>query len=122
MKDSKLKGLGKINNLVLALQSGKVSAVVVEELIAKAYAENNSSLAAVRSNLKETQAGNAVAIAKGQDDLVAQVNKTIDQVQKKDLINKEYLPAAAKYMKTEKKSNTFAKYIETSFVVLLSKT
>ncbi len=111
MKGSKLKGLGKINNLVLALQSGKVSAVVVEELIAKAYAENNSSLAAVRSNLKETQAGNAVAIAKGQDDLVAQVNKTIDQVQKKDLINKEYLPAAAKYMKTEKKSNTFAKYI-----------
>ncbi len=111
MKDSKLKGLGKINNLVLALQSGKVSAVVVEELIAKAYAENNSGLAAVRSNLKETQAGNAVAIAKGQDDLVAQVNKTIDQVQKKDLISKEYLPAAAKYMKTEKKSNTFAKYI-----------
>src|SRR5699024_3161167 len=66
MKDSKLKGLGKINNLVLALQSGKVSAVVVEELIAKAYAENNSGLAAVRSNLKETQAGNAVAIDKGQ--------------------------------------------------------
>ncbi len=68
------------------MQSGKVSAVVVEELIAKAYAENNSGLAAVHSNLKETQAGNAVAIAKGQDDLVAQVNKTIDQVQKKDLI------------------------------------
>ena len=67
MKDSKLKGLGKINNLVLALQSGKVSAVVVEELIAKAYAENNNSLAAVRSNLKETQSGNALAIAKGQD-------------------------------------------------------
>lgn len=111
MKDSKLKGLGKINNLVLALQSGKVSAVVVEELIAKAYAENNNSLAAVRSNLKETQSGNAVAIAKGQDELVAQVNKTIDHVQKKDLINKQYLPAAAKYMKTEKKSNTFAKYI-----------
>lgn len=68
-------------------------------------------MAAVRSNLKETQAGNAVAIAKGQDDLVAQVNKTIDQVQEKDLISKKYLPAAAKYMKTEKKSNTFAKYI-----------
>ena len=93
--------------MVLALQSGKVSAVVVEELIAKAYAENNNSLAAVRSNLKETQSGNAVAIAKGQDELVAQVNKTIDHVQKKDLINKQYLPAAAKYMKTEKKSNTF---------------
>ena len=77
----------------------------------KNYAENNNSLAAVRSNLKETQSGNAVAIAKGQDELVAQVNKTIDHVQKKDLINKQYLPAAAKYMKTEKKSNTFAKYI-----------
>lgn len=110
MKDSKVKGLGKINNLVLALQSGKVAGVVVEELIAKAYAQNNSNLLAVRSNLKESQSGNAVAIAKGQDGLVKAVNKTIDRVKKEDLINKKYLPEAAKYMKTEKQSNTMLKY------------
>lgn len=111
MKGSQVKGLGKINNLVLALQSGKVAGVVVEELIAKAYAHNNSNLLAVRSDLKEAQAGNAVAIAKGQSDLVAQVNKTITRVQKKDLINKEYLPTAAKFMQTSKQNNTMTKYI-----------
>ena len=111
MKSSTVKGLGKINNLVLALQSGKVTGVVVEELIAKAYAQNNPSLLAVKSDLKESQAGNAVAIAKGQDDLVAQVNKTINHVKKDNLIEKDYLPTAAKYMKTTKKNNGMTKYI-----------
>ena len=109
MKGSTVKGLGKINNLVLALQSGKVTGVVVEELIAKAYAQNNPSLLAVKSDLKESQAGNAVA--KGQDDLVAQVNKTINHVKKDNLIEKDYLPTAAKYMKTTKKNNGMTKYI-----------
>lgn len=111
MKKSQVKGLGKINNLVLALQSGKVAGIVVEEMIAKAYAQNNSSLLAVKSNLKESQAGNAVAIAKGQDELVAKVNQTIGRIKQKNTIDKVYLPRAAKYMKTSQKSNTMAKYI-----------
>lgn len=111
MKSSKVKGLGKINNLVLALQSGKVQAVLMEELTAKAYAQNNKNLVAVKSDIKDSQSGNAVAIAKGQDDLVAQVNKTINKVKKDKLVDKKFLPAAAKYMKSTQKNNTFAKYI-----------
>ncbi len=110
MKKSKVKGLGKINNLVLALQSGKMSGVVMEELTAKAYAQNNKNLIAVRSDLREQQAGNAVAIAKGQTGLVKAVNKTIDRVQKEGLIEKEYLPQAARYMQTARKTNTMMKY------------
>ena len=106
----KSKGLGKINNLVLALKSGKMSGVVMEELTAKAYAKNDNSLMAVRSDLREEQAGSAVAIAKGQPGLVKAVNKTISRVEKEDLINKKYLPEAAKYMKTAQKTNTMAKY------------
>lgn len=111
MKGSKVKGLGKINNLVLALQSGKVQAVLVEELIAKAYAQNNNQLVAVKSDIKDEQSGNAVAIAKGQEDLVAQVNKTINKVKKNGTIDKKYLPEAAKYMKTTQKNNTMMKYL-----------
>ena len=111
MKSSKAKGLGKINNLVLALQSGKVQAVLMEELTAKAYAQNNKNLVAVKSDIKDSQSGNAVAIAKGQNDLVAQVNKTINKVKKDKLVDKKFLPQAAKYMKTTQKNNTFAKYI-----------
>ncbi len=85
MKGSKVKGLSKINNLVLALQSGKVSGLVMEELTAKAYAQNNKSLLAIKSNLKVAQEGNAVALAKGQSDLLKAVNKTIKRVQKKKI-------------------------------------
>ena len=48
------------------------------------------------------------AVAKGQPGLIRAVNKTINRVEKKNLINKEYLPEAAKYMKTAQKSNTMA--------------
>lgn len=110
MKGSTVKGLGKLNNLVLALQSGKVSAVLMEELTAKAYAENNKSLKAVRANIKDEAAGNAIAMAKGQPDLVAAVNKTVDKVKKDNLVDKKYLPQAAKYMKTANKTNKMSQY------------
>ncbi|MBP2057550.1 polar amino acid transport system substrate-binding protein [Lactobacillus colini] len=110
MKGSTVKGLGKINNLVLALQSGKVSAVLMEELIAKAYAQNNNNLKAVKSDIKDDAAGNAVAMAKGQPDLVAAVNKTINKVKKNNLIDNKFLPQAAKYMKTANKTNKMSQY------------
>ena len=56
MKQSKVKGLGKINNLVLALKSNKISGIVMEEMTAKAYQQNDNSLMAVRSDLREQQA------------------------------------------------------------------
>lgn len=110
MKKSQVKGLGKINNLVLALKSNKVSGVLVEELIAKAYAHNDKSLLEVKSDIDESQGGNAVAIAKNQPSLVKQVNKTVEKVKAKKLLQKKYLPEAAKYMKTQEKNNTMTKY------------
>ena len=110
MPDSTIKGLGKINNLVLALQSGKVSAVVLEELTAKAYEQNNKNLVAVKSNLKDNQPGNAIAIAKGQPELLNAVNQAITKIKSKDLVNKEYLPQAAKAMKTSSASNKMSQY------------
>lgn len=110
MKKSKLKGLSKVNNLVLALQSGKMAAVVLDELNAKAYAENNSNLLAVKSDLQRPEVGNAVAVAKGQSDFLKQINKTIAKVNKQGLITKKYLPEAAKYMKATQKTNTMSRY------------
>lgn len=110
MKKSKLKGLSKVNNLVLALQSGKMAAVVLDELNAKAYAENNSNLLAVKSDLQRPEVGNAVAVAKGQSDFLKQINKTIAKANKQGLITKKYLPEAAKYMKTTQKTNTMSRY------------
>lgn len=55
MKQSKVKGLGKINNLVLALKSNKISGIVMEEMTAKAYQQNDNSLMAVRSDLRNNK-------------------------------------------------------------------
>ena len=126
MPKSHVKGLGKINTLVLALQSGKVSAVVMEELIAKAYAHNNPSLYCFKSDLKEPQAGNAIAVAKNQPDLLKEVNKTVDKVIAKKLVLTKFLPQAAKSMKksTAKKdpfkyAPYFIKGIELTLVITI---
>ena len=108
----KVKGLAKISNLLMALKSGKVDAVLLGELNAKTYKTNDSSLSLVKSSLSQAQMGNAVGVAKGQSDLVSAINKTINKCQKQDLFNKKYIPAAAKAMKSasSKKSNSMIKY------------
>ena len=113
----KVKGLAKISSLLMGLKSGKFDGVLLGELNAKTYAMNDSNLALVKSTLKQDQMGNAVGVAKGQKDLVAAINKTIDKCQDKDLFNKKFIPAAAKDMKTatKKSNNSMTKY--TSYFV-----
>lgn len=108
----KVKGLAKISNLLMALKSGKVDAVLLGELNAKTYATNDTSLSLVKSSLSQAQMGNAVGVAKGQGDLVKAINKTINNCQKQDLFNKKYIPAAAKAMKQalSKTNNSMSKY------------
>ncbi|MBT8913547.1 ABC transporter permease [Lactobacillus delbrueckii subsp. bulgaricus] len=108
----KVKGLTKISNLLMALKSGKLDAVLLGELNAKTYATNDTSLSLVKSSLSQAQMGNAVGVAKGQDDLVKAINKTINNCQKQDLFNKKYIPAAAKAMKqaSSKTNNSMSKY------------
>jgi arginine/lysine/histidine transporter system substrate-binding protein len=108
----KVKGLAKISNLLMALKSGKVDAVLLGELNAKTYATNDTALSLVKSSLSQAQMGNAVGVANGQGDLVKAINKTINNCQKQDLFNKKYIPAAAKAMKqaSSKTNNSMSKY------------
>ena len=108
----KVKGLAKISNLLMALKSGKVDAVLLGELNAKTYTTNDTSLSLVKSSLSQAQMGIAVGVAKGQGDLVKAINKTINNCQKQDLFNKKYIPAAAKAMKqaSSKTNNSMSKY------------
>lgn len=108
----KVKGLAKISNLLMALKSGKLDAVLLGELNAKTYATNDTSLSLVKSSLSQAQMGNAVGVAKGQADLVKAINKTINNCQKQDLFNKKYIPAVAKAMNqaSSKTNNSMSKY------------
>ncbi|MFT9004733.1 MAG: ABC transporter substrate-binding protein/permease [Liquorilactobacillus hordei] len=126
MKNNQIKGLAKLNDLVIALQSGKVNAVAMEEATAKAFAQNNSSLKVINPefNVDSSQTGSAMAFPKGATSLVNAANKTIAEIQKKDLINRQYIPLAGKYMSNNSKKNSmwdywtyFAKGIEYTLII-----
>ncbi|EEW53324.1 ABC transporter substrate-binding protein/permease [Limosilactobacillus antri] len=104
------KGLAKIPSLVLALQSHKVDGVLMDKATAKAYANNNSNLMAFDSHIKIQSGGIAMAFPKGDTSLEAAANQTVAKINKEDLINKQWIPQASKYMKSYKKANTVASY------------
>lgn len=80
-KDSaQVKELGTIKNLVLDLKNGKVDAIVAELPVAAAYVGKNADLAIAAPTFKDDDGGSAVALKKGNADLLASVNKTLDRL------------------------------------------
>ncbi|MCZ2490812.1 ABC transporter substrate-binding protein/permease [Dellaglioa carnosa] len=107
-----IKGLAKVTDLILALKSGKVAGVAMEEPTAKAYAQNDSSLAVVNPGFVSAAdaRGAAAGFAKKSDALVAAANKSIKEIKDKDLINKTYLPEASNYLTKNTADNTMIHY------------
>lgn len=123
--DVEIKGLTKLNDLVLALQSHKVDAVAMDEPTAKAYAANNGMVALDPKwkDVGDTD-GTAIAFPKGSTSLVQAANKTIAKIKKDKLIDKKYLPSAGEYMNKNSANKTmwhywtyFAKGIEYTLLI-----
>lgn len=108
--DVKEKGLAKWSSLVIALQSHKLDGVLMDSATAQAFATANPDLYAFYSHIKIHTAGVAMAFPKGAISLENAANKTVDKVNKEHLIQKKWLPQAAKQMKATNKSNTVANY------------
>ena len=88
IKDADFQLLSNVNNLILELKSGKVDAIVMESAVAQIAVKNNPELAVCKPVYEETEGGNAVAIAKGNKDLVNVVNKVISRVVEDGTMNK----------------------------------
>ena len=88
IKDADFQLLSNVNNLILELKSGKVDAIVMESAVAQIAVKNNPELAVGKPVYEETEGGNAVAIAKGNEDLVNVVNKVISRVVEDGTMNK----------------------------------
>lgn len=112
MPDSQRKGLGKLSDLILSLQSHKIDGILMDEATAKAYIESNSSLSGFETGIKlnASETGTAIAYPKGAIALGEAINKSIDKIQSKDLINKEFIPEASKYMESNTKQSTMLDY------------
>lgn len=95
IKDSQVKGLGKITNLVLELKNKKVDGVVMETVVAKSYAAANKDLAMANFKFQENseEKGAAVAVKKGSKDFVEQINKTLDRLMNEKAIEKLVIDA-----------------------------
>ncbi|MCT6857573.1 MAG: ABC transporter substrate-binding protein/permease, partial [Bombilactobacillus mellis] len=98
VKKVQLKGMDKITDLMLALQTHKVAAVVLDQASAEAYANNTKGLIAIDAGFNVKVPGTAIAFPKGAQSLVNAANTSIADIKSKDLINKKYLPEAGKYM------------------------
>ncbi|TCM87949.1 amino acid ABC transporter substrate-binding protein (PAAT family) [Paenibacillus sp. BK033] len=80
IKGAKLKSLGKTTDLVLELKSKKVDALIVELPVAQGYANVNSDLALTSISPEYESGGSAVAVNKGEKDLLAEIQKTLDHL------------------------------------------
>lgn len=75
--ESQYVGLSKITDLVLELQNKKIDAVILAEPVAKAYVAQNSALHLPEIDLG-AEDGVAIAVNKGNTDLVEEFNKILE--------------------------------------------
>lgn len=75
-----LQLLVNVNNLILELKSGKVDAIVMEKPVAEMAVKTNPELAVGKPTYEEESGGNAVGVAKGNEDLLAKVNEVIKEL------------------------------------------
>ncbi|GAF40877.1 glutamine ABC transporter, substrate binding and permease protein [Agrilactobacillus composti DSM 18527 = JCM 14202] len=112
MPGAKLVGMGSAADLIMALKTHKVDGVVKGTASATAYATSDPSLATINGDFTtdQTQAGNAIAVAKGADSLKTALNQSITKIQKRHLIQRQYLKTAGKYLKSDDKSTSMVSY------------
>ena len=82
-----MQQLSNVNNLILELKAGKVDAIVMEKPVAEMAVKTNSELAVGKAIYEETTGGNAVALAKGNEELLAKVNEVITELNKSGKID-----------------------------------
>ncbi|MBR2565923.1 MAG: ABC transporter permease subunit, partial [Paenibacillus sp.] len=108
---AKLTSLDKISDIVLQLQTNRVDAAIVEDTVAAGYLDDIIGLAAAVPD--EEQAEAAVGIRKGNTELLAAVNKTLERLKSEDKIN-EMVTEASLLMadKVNKNQNIFQLFWE----------
>ncbi|NMB26691.1 MAG: transporter substrate-binding domain-containing protein [Tissierellia bacterium] len=99
--NSEIKSLGKITDLVLELKNEKLSGVVLATPVATAYDKANPDLTLSphisfkKEDVETMEEGVAVAIKKGEQELVDSINKTIDRITEEKLLEKFIQDATA---------------------------
>lgn len=88
IKDVQLKSLAKIPDLILEVKNNKINALVMEQPVAKAYVDQNKDLMLMDLTFDDGEGGSAVAVKKGNKDLVEVMNTTLDRLMKDGSVDK----------------------------------
>ncbi len=95
MKDAEIVKLGKISDLVMELKSEKIDALVVELPVANYYIKNNNDLTLSEVKVKEETEGFAIAVKKGNLELLKLIDQSLDRMKLDGSIEKFVLEAFA---------------------------
>ncbi|ALV21106.1 ABC-type amino acid transport system, permease and periplasmic component [Carnobacterium antarcticum] len=100
MPDSDLLSLSKITDLILALKTNKIEAIVMEKPSATAYVSNDTGLVTFDGafELAEGEQGTAIAFKKGTQTLLESVNDSLVEIKEGNLIE-GYLKEAGEHLK-----------------------
>jgi ABC-type amino acid transport substrate-binding protein len=79
-KDSELKSLAKVTDLIVDLDNNKIDAILVNLPVAKINCDKNQKLGMSSFVIKDIEIGSAVAMKKGSSELQTEVNKTIKRL------------------------------------------
>ena len=93
LPNSKIVFLNKLTNLILDLKAGNVDAVIVETPVAEGYVKQYPDLTISSVKTKTDVDGCAIAIKKGNQDLVDQVNSTLRRLEEDGSMDKFFIEA-----------------------------
>ena len=93
LPDAKIVSLVKLPNIILELKAGNIDAAIVELPVAEGYVKQYPDLAISDAKVLDETGGSAIAIKKGNQDIVEQVNSTIKRLQDEGLIDKYVVEA-----------------------------
>ncbi|WP_294407128.1 ABC transporter substrate-binding protein [uncultured Clostridium sp.] len=86
--EANIKSLAKVTDLVLDLKNNKVDAILIEEGVAKINCEKNDGISMADFVVTDEDGGTAIAMKKGESELQAEVNKSINKLKDEDKITK----------------------------------
>jgi polar amino acid transport system substrate-binding protein len=86
-KDSELKSLAKVTDLILDLDSKKIDAILVNLPVAQINCSKNEKLGISPFVVRDMEIGSAVAMKKGSSELQASVNNTIKRLKDENKID-----------------------------------
>jgi len=93
--NAKVDALSKMSDILLSLESKRVDALIVELPVAESYEKNRPTLAIAEAHPTSDDDGYAIAVKKGREELVNQLNKSIDRLVSEDKV-KTYVTDATK--------------------------